>query len=145
MKKFALVLILGSITLVASAQNAPRSETVSINGSKISAPQQIRPMSAGEFSQFAGSYDLSNGHSLTLFSRGLQKFAAVEGGAWHELVATSSHSFSSRDNQLKVTIDRHENGGVDGELVMLMPSEHVAGGEAGTHVLALSLIKSPMK
>jgi hypothetical protein len=85
---------------------------------KYDVTQGVRPMSPDEFGKYTGSYDLSNGKSLSLFTRGLKKYAVIQGEPVHEIVATRENTFVSKDSQLKMTIDRHENGDARGELLI---------------------------
>ncbi|HSY29451.1 MAG TPA: hypothetical protein VK832_18215 [Burkholderiaceae bacterium] len=139
MKHLVLISILGALSLTAMAQGDNSSETITISGAKTDLVHQSRPMSSDEFSQFAGSYELSNGNSLALFSRGQLKFAAVHGGAWHEIVATSSNSFIAKDKKLQMTINHNANGDVSGELLMAAESGQVASGDTGEHWVKLAI------
>jgi hypothetical protein len=136
MKKFVLASVLGALSLAALAQTTPGGDTVTIQarGPKISVPDKIRSMPLDEFNRFTGSYELANGNSLALFSRGLKKYAKVHGEAWHEIVATSANSFVALDKQLEMTIDRQENGEVKGELLMVVPDQ-LANGTTSEHVV----------
>ena len=138
MKNLVLIAILGALSLTAMAQGGG-SETVTISGAKTDLVQQSRPMSSSEFSQFAGSYELSNGNSLALFTRGQTKYAAVHGGAWHEIVATSSNSFIAKDKKLQMTINHNANGDVSGELLMAAESGRVASGDTGEQWVKLAI------
>lgn len=117
MKKIALLVALCAISLTSLAQTAPKDETITISGSKTEA-NQTRAMRPDEFSKFTGSYELANGDSLALFSRGLKKYAALHGEAWHEIVATSDNSFVATDQQMKIEIYREDNGMVHGNLYL---------------------------
>ena len=87
-------------------------------------------MSRDEFNRYAGSYDLANGKSFSLFSRGLKKYAKLEGGVWHEIVATRENSFVSLDKQLRMTIVLADNGDASGELLIYQPERF---SRAGAH------------
>jgi hypothetical protein len=139
MKIFVLASILGALSLSAIAQTAANNETVTISGSKSAQAPQTRSMAPDEFAHFTGSYSLSNGNSLALFSRGLKKYAALHGEAWHEIVATSSNSFAAVDKQLQMTIDRHENGEVTGELLIAVSPDKMAGNDAAPKMVRLAL------
>ena len=128
MKKLALLAFLGAMSLTAIAQTASKDESVTISGSKSDMTKHIQPMSASEFSAFTGSYELSNGDSLALFSRGLKKYAALHGEAWHEIVATSANSFVAKDQQLKIDIYREDDGTVHGDLYLPKAATQTADG-----------------
>jgi hypothetical protein len=139
MKHLVLISILGALSLTAMAQTGSSGETITISGAKANLLNQPRQMSPEEFGQFTGSYELSNGNSLALFSRGLIKYAAVHGGAWHEIVATSSNSFIAKDKKLQMKIDHNANGEVTGELLMAVEPDHLASGDAGEHWASLAI------
>lgn len=128
MKNLILASLLSALSLAAFAQN--ESVTVSVSGQK----NIVRSMPTDEFGKFTGSYELADGRSLALFSRGLKKYAKLNGEAWHEIAATSSHSFVSLDKHLEMTIDRRDNGDVGGELLIRNGEPSVAGTDVIEHV-----------
>ena len=144
MKKIILVGILALSSVAALAQSGTDNQgnvTVSGVSPKYDLANGVRPMSADEFGRFAGSYDLANGKSLSLFSRGLKKYAVVEGGARHEIVATRANTFVSKDQQLKMTIDLADNGDASGELLIAGPTQVAQAtkpqvAQAGKHQVA---------
>jgi hypothetical protein len=138
MKILILASVLGALSINAMAQSASN-ETVTISGAKAEKVQQTRVMAPDEFAQFTGSYALSNGNSLALFSRGLKNYAAVHGEARHEIVATSAHSFVAVDKHLEMTIDRNANGEISGELLIAASPDQVAGNGAAKQVVRLAL------
>jgi hypothetical protein len=138
MKILILASVLGALSLSAMAQSSSN-ETVTISGAKTEKVQQNRAMAPDEFARFTGSYALSNGNSLALFSRGMKNYAALHGEAWHEIVATSSNSFVAVDKQLQMTIDRNANGEISGELLISASSDQVAANGAAKQVIRLAL------
>lgn len=136
MKKFALVSILSTLSLVAVAQNASTSDTVTISGTErtISLPSQYYKMWPVEFYEYKGAYSLSDGKSLTLFSRGQKMYAKVQDQDAHEIVAAASNVFVALDEKLKMRIDLHDDGSVGGELLMLVKRD-VAGGNGSAEQL----------
>jgi hypothetical protein len=111
-------------------QQAPQDDstvTITAKGPTIDLPERVRAMPASEFALFTGSYELENGDSVALFSRGLKKYAKLHNGAWHEVVAASDRSFVSRDRMLKVTFVADEEGRlVGGDVLMAVPDERTA-------------------
>jgi hypothetical protein len=138
MKKFVLLTLLGAMTLTSVAQTATKDETVTISGSKAEMMHATRSMSPSEFGRFTGSYELSNGNSLALFSRGLKKFAALHGEAWHEIVATSDNSFVAKDHQLKLDIYREDDGTVHGDLYLPRDVAQTADNQAGQQLVKVA-------
>ena len=128
MKKIILVGILALSSVAALAQSGADSQSVTVNAvsPKYDLANGIRPMAPDEFRRFAGSYDLANGKSLSLFTRGFKKYAAIEGGAWHEIAATRANTFVSLDKQLKMTIDLADNGDASGEVLIAAGPQQVA-------------------
>lgn len=125
MKIIILGGILSTFSLAALAQSGMDTQTVNVGAvsPKYDLSQGTRIMPADEFGQFTGSYDLSNGKTLSLFARGEKKYAVVEGGDRHEIVATRANSFVSVDQQLKMTIVRDDNGDAKGELLIAGPQQ----------------------
>jgi hypothetical protein len=139
MNKLALLSFVGAIALVSVAQAAPKDDPmVTISGAKSEMQEQSRAMSADEFSRFAGSYELSNGSSIALFTRGQKKYAALHGEAWHELAATSSNTFVAKDHQLKIDIWRDDNGVVSGDVYIPKSDVQTADGGTGTHLVKVA-------
>ena len=101
--------------------------TITAKGPAISLPAHTYSMSRGEFSQFTGSHELTNGNSVALFARGLKKYAALHGEPWHEVVAVGGDSFVAKDRQLKVSFARDDFGQVTGgEVLMLVPADRIS-------------------
>lgn len=130
MKKLVLISLLSLVSMTATAQTAPSDETATIIGAmpRIELPTQIHRMDSDEFYKFRGSYDLSNGKTLSLYNRGLKMYGAVDNQERHEIVATSANAFVALDRQMKMRIDFHDDGSVGGELVMVVsPRQHANG------------------
>jgi hypothetical protein len=138
MKKIILSVVLSALSLSAMAQTDSATVTISGTGQKSDLLRDARPMAPDEFNRFAGSYELSNGQSLSLFSRDLKKFAVVQGEAWHELVATSANSFVSADRTLRMKIRRQANGDVSGEVEMAAAPDRVAKNDEVVHMAILA-------
>jgi len=134
MKNLILSAVLSACSLAAAAQNSA-SDTVTISAAaQKNSLENRRSMLPDEFHKFAGSYELANGKSLALFTRGLKKYAKLQDEAWHEIVATSANSFVSLDKHLEMTIERKDNGDIGGELLIRGQEPAVAGSENVEHV-----------
>jgi hypothetical protein len=113
-------IIFSAIILATSAQAA---SSASAAGTP-DAPQNIEisgktsRMDPQDFYKFEGSYDLSNGKSLVLFSRMGRFYAVVRGEARHRIVATGANTFVALDNALALRIEFNENGEGQGELLV---------------------------
>ncbi len=131
----ALVLV----SFAASAQPTSDSNTVTITGNQksIVLPASPRTMDEQEFSKFTGSYELSNGDSIALFSSAGVKYAALHGQPAHALVAKNGNTFVARDLQLAVTLDKGDDGKVGGEVLMVAPADKTAGTQQ--HVVSVAL------
>ena len=138
MKTIAMLSFLGLIALTSNAQTTSGDAQVTISGAKSASAETTRGMSADQFNQFAGSYELANGDSLALFTRGLKKFAALHGEAWHELVATSANSFVAKDHQMKIDIVREENGVVHGDLYLPKGDMQTAEGKSAGELVKVA-------
>jgi len=138
MKKLALLVVLGAMAMTSFAQSASKDEMVTVTGSKSDATQQTRQMSPAEFNHFVGSYALSNGNSLALFSRGQKNYAALHGEAWHEIVATSANSFIAKDYQMKLNIYREGDGTVHGDLYIPKADAQTAAGRTSEQLVKVA-------
>ncbi|GGC72963.1 hypothetical protein [Undibacterium terreum] len=131
MKTLALISLLTALsaTQLAQAQTESASDTVTISARepKIELPGKFYRMLPEEFKYYKQAYSLSNGKTLSLFSRGRSMFAEINGQPAHEIAAITSNSFIALDQKLKMTIQLLDNDEVRGELLMLVPSEQVAG------------------
>ena len=126
--------------MLATAQTLPQDNTVEVPGHalRIDVPAQPRHMLREDFQQFAGTYDLSNGDTLQLRRAGTIMYARIGEQDEHRIVATGRNAFVALDRQLKVRIDRHDDGSVGGELVMVVPARQLADGSAqGEHLATL--------
>ena len=151
MKSFVLASALCALALSVSAQpvtdgNAvDNTVTIKPNGPLIMLPAHAQVMSRSEFARFTGSYELADGSSVALFTRGLKKYAALHGEAWHEVVAVSGNSFVAKDRQLKVTLEQGDNGEVTGGDVLFVTStlERVAkAGKRKAHMERVQTVQS---
>ncbi|MFA9216996.1 MAG: hypothetical protein ACEQSK_07800, partial [Sphingomonadaceae bacterium] len=70
---------------------------------------------------------LSNGSSLTLSRKGNRMYAEIDDRGQHEIVGANANTFVALDRQLQVRIDLQRDGGVSGELLMVVPGPQVAG------------------
>ena len=132
---------LAATGMAAHAQTLPPDSTVEVPGHalRIEVPAQPRHMLREDFQQFAGAYDLSNGDTLQLRRAGSIMYARIGKQPEHRIVATGRNAFVALDRQLKVRIDRHDDGSVGGELVMVVPARRLAdGGTQGEHLATLA-------
>jgi hypothetical protein len=138
MKNLTLLALAGAATLVATfvspvvamAQDVKPPE-VNISGVHVKRDENpmTRYMSEYEFTKFKRTYELSNGDTLSLFSRSNLKYAKLGDGNWHSIVATGSNSFVSMDHQLKMEINLKDDETVSGYLWIPASSPAVAGND----------------
>jgi len=128
MKNYFLIAVFCSISLSAAAQTLPSIDTVTIKAAPLTLQGNIKTkfMDNETFYQFIGSYELANGQTLSLFNRGTQKYAAIEGYARHEIRATSANSFIANDRKLALQINFDENGNPDGHVLFAPASTDMA-------------------
>lgn len=142
MKKLILCSMLSALTLPVLAQTGQEVETVTISNAapKIEVPSASDQMSSDRFYQYKGSYELSNGQSLSLFERGKFKYAQVSDQPRHRIIATGRNTFVALDRELKMRIDLKEDGDFTGELLMRIPAQvqaHATADPEGVLILAL--------
>lgn len=141
MNQLPLACLLSALALAASAQTPPPPETVRVPAAlpQIVLPERHYVMSTDEFLEFKGSYTLSNGQHLQLYNRGYAMFAQVEHQGPHRLVASAANAFVATDRQLKMRIDIHDDGTVEGELTMVVPSAPLAGADGAQRLQVATL------
>ncbi|MES2756327.1 MAG: hypothetical protein V4693_03045 [Pseudomonadota bacterium] len=132
MKRLLLAIGLGTLALAATAQTEPEDTSVRIPGYQIQLPAQPYRLMPGDFNDFKGAYDMSNGDSLVLRQYARTMYAQVGDGPRTEIVAAARNEFVSVDQRLKMTLNKHDDGLVTGELLMAAPQQ--ALGQAGTGV-----------
>ncbi|MGK5080837.1 hypothetical protein [Janthinobacterium sp. HLX7-2] len=127
---FSTLLGLAVASTAATAQTLPPEQTVTVPGRslRIEVPEHPRYMMREDFKKFVGAYDLSNGDTLQLRLAGAVMYARIGNQEEHRIVATDHNAFVALDRQLRVRIDHNDDGSVGGELVMVVPSQNVAGG-----------------
>jgi hypothetical protein len=138
MKRLLLAACLGTLALAASAQTEPEDTSVRIPGYQIELPVQPHRLMPGDFNDFKGAYDLSNGDSMVLRQYGRKIYADVGDGPRTELVAAARNEFVSVDQKLKMTLNKQDDGLVTGELLMAAPQTALGQAGAGVRVTLLT-------
>lgn len=131
MKRLLIPTLLGLLSLGAIAQTAPESE-VRIQGHQIELPAQPYRMFLTDFDTYKGAYELSNGQTMELFSRGSHMYALIGERPRTEMVAAAANEFVAVDRQFKMTLAQ-QSGEVTGEVLLRAPESamaNVQGAEA---------------
>jgi hypothetical protein len=118
MKRLLLFAILGGLALSSAAQSEADT-SILIRGQQIQLPTKAHTMFRGDFDAYKGSYDLSNGETMTLRQVGSRMYAEVGNRARTELVAAARNEFVAVDRQFKMTLNRDWNGDVSGHMLMV--------------------------
>lgn len=130
MKRLLIPALLGLLTLGAAAQTQPDSE-VRIRGSQIELPAQPYRMWQSDFDVYADEYDLSNGETMKLVSRGTHMYAEIGDRPRTEVLAAKRNEFVAVDRQFKMTLARHWDD-VSGEVLLRAPdSSSLANADSG--------------
>jgi hypothetical protein len=117
MKRLILFALLGGLSLSTPAQTMLGNE-VRIRGNEIALPAHAHVMLRGDFDEYAGWYELSNGVVMTLSQKGRRMYARLGNGEPKELVAAQSNVFVALDRELKITL----NSDLGGEVLMKVPA-----------------------
>ena len=136
MKRVLFFVVLGSLALAAPAQEQA-SSSVEVRGSQISVPARPYPMFVEDLKSYAGTYNLSNGEVMHLRRAGARLYASIGNQPAKKLVAASPNEFVALDRQLRITLNPDEYGGMNGELMMLVPRP-VASTGSGDQVRLLT-------
>lgn len=137
MKRLLLATFLGMLTLGASAQAEP-DNAVRIRGYQIELPAKPIHLFPGDFDVYKGTYDLSNGETMVLRSRGHRIYAEIGDRPRTEMVAAASNVFVAVDRQFKMTLSAPEFGDITGELLMVVPSRTAQADGTGEVVRLLT-------
>lgn len=137
MKRVLLFVVLGGLALASAAQE-PAGSSVEVRGSQISLPSHSYPMFATDLMPYAGTYSLSNGEVMRLRREGRYLYAQVGNRPAKKLIAASTNQFVALDRQLKLTLNPDDYGGMQGDLLMVVPRS-VAGTGSGDEVRLISL------
>lgn len=130
MKRLLIPTLLGLLALGATAQTQPDS-AVRIHGSQIELPAQPYRMWQSDFDIYAGEYDLSNGETMKLVSRGTHMYAEIGDRPRTEVLAAKHNEFVAVDRQFKMTLAR-QWGDVTGEVLLRAPgSSSLANADSG--------------
>jgi hypothetical protein len=138
MKPFLLATCLGTLALTATAQTAPEDTSVRIPGYQIVLPEQPYRLMPGEFNDFKGAYDMSNGDTMVLRQYGRKMFVEIDDGPRTEIVPAARNEFVSVDERLKLTLNRNFDGLVNGELLMALPRQTM--GQTGGVAVTVTLL-----
>lgn len=117
MKRLILFALLGGLSLATPAQSTGSNE-VRIRGYQITLPVHAHVMLRGDFDEYTGWYELSNGVVMTLSQKGRRMYAQLGNGAPKELVAAQSNVFVALDRELKITL----SSDLGGEVLMQVPA-----------------------
>lgn len=118
MSRILLGMIVGAISLAAVAQ-----ESASMaEGPVISVPAALHRGLSADFDTYVGAYNLSNGQTLTLTMHWTRMYATLDSGKKMEIVSTGKNSYVALNRQLKMNLDRRDDGEVKGELWLVAPA-----------------------
>ena len=139
MKRLLIPTLLGLLAIGASAQTQPDSE-VRIRGTQIQLPAQPQRMWQTNFDEYIGGYDLSNGESMTLFSRGLRMYAAIGDRPMTEVLAAKRNEFVAVDQQFKMTL-ASQMGDVTGEVLLRAPGSSTLANADDVEFVKLAVLQ----
>jgi hypothetical protein len=125
MNKLLISLMLGALSLAATAQTTPGGvPSVTVPGyERIELPRQVHHMFLGDFDRFKGAYSLSNGQTLIMKGWGRSMYAQVGDGPLKKIVAAAPNVFVSLDEKLKITLNETDDGDMRGVLLMVVPRQ----------------------
>jgi len=115
MKRLLLCAFIGSLSLVATAQSE-QDQSVTIRGYQIDLPVKAYHLYAGDMNLYQGSYDLATGQSMSLRHVGNRLYATIGNQEPKLLVAASHNVLVSTDRQMRLTLNRQDNGEFNGQV-----------------------------
>lgn len=138
MKLIPLAALLSALALNVTAQT-PDTVRIPAASPRIALPEHPYHMSEAALYTFKGGYDLSNGKSLTVFSRNNALYAEVDNEGRHRLVPASANTFVTTDRQLKLELNDHDDGTITGALTMVVPATQISGVNTEEKLVVLTL------
>lgn len=121
MKTLLLAATLAALALPVAAQAPPDLGQVTITRDAprtIELPAKYSRIRAGEFDNLQGSYDLSNGDTMSMTKRINRKYIKVGDGPRTEVIAVGDYDFVSLDEKYRVVLSEPVFGEVTGYLLI---------------------------
>lgn len=134
MKRLFACLAVGLLSCAARAQSDAEMSSVTIPSPRleIEVPADAHRGMRGDFDDYIGAYDLSNGNILSLTRQGRRIYADAGTGNKTEVVAVRHNVFVAFDATMKITLKRQANGDVKGELLLRVPAGTPTAAKAAT-------------
>ena len=127
MKRLAAAGCLLAFAMTAIAQSSGEQQVV-VPASK--AQLQRTYMAPGDFAQYKGSYDLSNGKTLHLTRKQTRMYARVDQQTEHEITRAGHGRFQALDGRMAMHLVFAPDDTVHGELSYIDEDQRVAAGQA---------------
>jgi len=118
MSKF-ITIVLSAIVLASTQQLASAADNVSAGAivQSIELPVPSLRMDPAIAAEYVGVYDLSNGDTLKIVKRGMLFYASLgTDDVRHRIVTAGKSTFVSVDKQLKIHLERNDEGVASGEV-----------------------------
>lgn len=125
MKRLAAAGCLLAFALTATAQSSGEQQVV-VPASK--AHVQRTYMAPGDFAQYKGAYDLSNGKILHLTRKQTRMYARVDQQTEHEITRAGPGKFQALDGSMSMHLVFAPDDSVSGELSYIDEEQRVAAG-----------------
>jgi hypothetical protein len=135
MKRVMLFALLSAVALASAAQT-PEGSSVEVRGSQFQLPSKAYPVFPPELDNFTGTYQLSNGEIMKLRRAGARMYADIGNRPEKKLVAISANEFIALDQQVRMTLTETDDGGMAGEMLMVVPRTY---SDLGHDVVRLSV------
>jgi hypothetical protein len=135
MKRVLLFALLSAVALASAAQT-PEGASVEVRGSQFQLPSKAYPVFPRDLDNFAGTYQLSNGETMKLRRAGARMYADIGNRPAKKLVAISANEFIALDRQVRMTLTETDDGGMAGEMLMVVPRTY---SDLGHDVVRLSV------
>jgi hypothetical protein len=135
MKRVLLFAVLSAVALASAAQT-PEGSSVEVRGSQFQLPSKAYPIFPRDLDNFTGTYLLSNGETMRLRRAGARMYADIGNRPEKKLVAISANEFIALDRQVRMTLAETDDGGMAGEMLMVVPRTY---SDLGHDVVRLSV------
>jgi hypothetical protein len=120
MKRLLLCAFVAALPLTAGAQ-ADSESSVVVRGTQLQRPAEPFQLYHGAMTDYTGSYDLSTGEQMAIRQMGYRLYLTMGNGERKPLIAVARNVLMSTDNQVKLVLQRQDDGEYSGHMWRARP------------------------
>lgn len=120
MKRLLLCAFAVALPFTAGAQ-ADSESSVVVRGTQLQRPAEPFQLYHGAMTDYTGSYDLSTGEQMAIRQMGYRLYLTMGSGERKPLIAVARNVLMSTDSQVKLVLQRQEDGEYAGHMWRARP------------------------